>query len=157
MFKVISCPVGKKSELLELEDLELSTLQKLVKGLIEVVIISESDNVIVICNEEGLIRDLSLNRVIYNNDIGQPISVISGDFLIIREFEDANGELDFCGFDDEEMTNKYLTTYRYPERVLKTNLDQVIVIPYDPEHKTKEYNLETDEPLYEALDVLDDI
>ncbi len=157
MYKVISCPVGKKSELLELNNLELKTLQRLVGGLIEVLPISENGRVIIVCNEEGLIRDMSLNRVVYDEDTKQPLSVISGDFLLLRETEDENGELDFCGFEDEEMINHYLTTYQYPERILKTQLGQVIVIPFDPDHKTKEYNRETDEPLYEALDVLDDI
>jgi hypothetical protein len=157
MYKVISCPAGKKSEVLLLKDLKLETLQNYCGGMIEVLPISENERVLVVCNEEALLKDMSLNRVVYDEDNGNPLAVISGDFLLLRETEDENGELVFCDFEDEDMIKKYLTTYHYPERILKTQLGQIVAIPFDPTLKAKEYNKDTDEPLCEALDVLEDL
>ena len=159
MYKVISCQYGKKAEVLDLEDLKLETLQKLVGGYIEVLPLSDPDeNVVLICNEEGWLRNMNANRVVFNSDSGDVLSVIAGDFLILTEKENEDGELDFAGFDDEEILEKYLRQYYYPERILKNSLG-VFGIPYEPDlkvDKTKDYDLEKQGPLIESIDVLED-
>ena len=154
MYKVISCQFGKKAEVLDLEDLKLETLQKLVGGFIEVLMLSESDKTLLICNEEGWLRNLNANRVIFNSDSGEFLSVIAGDFLIMSEKENEEGELEFAGIEDDEILEKYLFKYHYPERILKNSLG-VFGIPYEPDFKNiKEYDIETDGAMIEIVDVL---
>ena len=157
MYKVISCPFGKKAEVLELEDLKLETLQKLVGGLIEVLPLSENDKILLVCNEEGWLRNMNANRLVCNSDTGEILSVIAGDFLILSEKENEEGELEFSGIEDEDILEKYYYKYYYPQHVLKTNLGEVIGVPYEPDIETKEYNPEIDGCLVEAVDILDDL
>lgn len=72
----------------------LEALQKAVGGYIEVVY-PWKDEVAVICNDEGKINGLPLNRGI-KDDEGTLIDIIAGDFIII-----GLGEKNFIGLSDE--------------------------------------------------------
>ena len=157
MYRVIYCKYGCLAQELLLPSIELKDLQKLVDGNIEVVPISFKDNVVVVCNEEALLKNLSLNRVLYS-DIYETNQVIVGDFIILSEKETEDG-IDFDSIDNDEVFNRYLERYKYPERIIKTNLNTIVGIPYDPSlkcDKNKQFDYEKDGIMFESIDVLDD-
>ena len=86
MLKVILCKPGETAEVVEIED-ELESMQDLVGGLIEPYdpFYSETDpryeNVILVCNEEGKLMQLPLNRAIVDED-GRVMDVIRGPFFL---------------------------------------------------------------------------
>ena len=126
----------------------------MVSGLIEVLPLSENDKILLVCNEEGWLRNMNANRLVCNSDTGEILSVIAGDFLILSEKENEEGELEFSGIEDEEILEKYYYKYYYPERILKNSLG-VFGIPYEPDLKNiKEYDIETDGAMIEIVDVL---
>lgn len=74
-------------------DNTLEAKQKIVGGYIECVYLPNDNSVVLICNEEGKMNGMKLNR-----DIGYDI--IAGPFLIVGDdFE--NG--DFCSLTDEQI------------------------------------------------------
>lgn len=77
----------------------LKAKQKLVRGLIEAVY-PWDDPVALVCNEEGKINGMELNRVIEDED-GNPVEVIAGPFFIC-----GIGEEDFESI-GEELGKKY--------------------------------------------------
>lgn len=83
-------------------DGDLASLQSLVGGLIEV-IYPFADPVGIICNEEGKLMGLPLNRRIRNHDI------IAGTFVIA-----GLGEEDFISL-SPELTARYEARFAHPE------------------------------------------
>ena len=81
---------------------QLRDMQQTVGGWIEAVYPYE-DNVAIICNEEGLITGLPLNRQI-TNDI-----VIAGTFFVC-----GTGEENFVGLTDEQV-KEYVEKFKMPE------------------------------------------
>ena len=59
----------------------LESMQKIVEGYIEFFEPFE-DNVAIVCNEEGKVNNLTMNRIIYDNN-GKPLDVICGTFFVI--------------------------------------------------------------------------
>lgn len=100
----------------------LESLQKQVGGDIEA-IYPFDDPVAIICNEEGKLQKLPLNRALFDEsgDVGE---VIVGDFLVV-----GLGEEDFTSLSDE-MMQKYEKRFHYPEDFLQIG-DQLIVIQDD--------------------------
>lgn len=83
----------------EVED-TLEAKQKVVDGLIELVFPpSHPDDVCLICNEEGKLRGLPLNRAIRLED-GTAYDIIAGTFLILRAPEESE---DFESLTDEQI------------------------------------------------------
>ena len=82
-----------------------------------------------ICNEEGKINGLPLNRAIRNDD-GVIIDIAAGNLLIT-----GLGESDFASL-DEERIKKYSERFRTPEMFLRVN-GQLHVLPM-PEPKPRE-------------------
>ena len=76
---VIYVEPGKEARVIEMKD-ELSEMQKLVGGYIEEYMPFE-DDVALICNDEGKMNAMPLNRGIYNED-GQLQDIIAGPFFI---------------------------------------------------------------------------
>lgn len=98
---------------------DLKSLQQVVGGLIEATY-PYDDPVAIICNEEGKILGLPLNRKLEDYDI------IAGTFII-------------CGLSDDnfdsltpELMKKYYNKFFQPELFLKTG-SQIIGIPMNPE------------------------
>ena len=94
---------------------DLKSLQEIVGGFIEVVYPYE-DPVAIICNEEGKLIGLPLNRKLEDYDI------IVGTFII-------------CGLDEEdfdsltpELADKYLKKFISPEKFIRMN-GQIMAIP----------------------------
>ena len=83
---------------------ELEQYQQLVGGYIECVY-PYDDNAVMVCNDEGKLDRLPLNRGIYDGT-GRLIDVIAGSFFIVGD----DGEGDFCSLTDEQI-KKYLAMY----------------------------------------------
>lgn len=86
----------------------LKGMQAYVGGLIEVFCPYDHDKVALICNEEGKVDGLPLNRAIYNED-GEMLDIIAGPFFI-------------CGLGEEDFTSlppgmmeKYRELFKHPE------------------------------------------
>ena len=79
--KVLRIMPGKAPEEVEI-DSGLSALQEQVGGYIEQICPFE-DEVAVICNEEGKLDRLPLNRAIYDPDTGEMVDIIAGTMLIV--------------------------------------------------------------------------
>ena len=75
---------------------DLDDLQAAVGGYIECIYM-EDGKTILICNEEGKINGLPLNRIVYNVE-GKPYDVIAGDFIIVGDDDD-----DFRSLTDDEI------------------------------------------------------
>lgn len=78
--KALKVEVGERPYMVEIED-NLETLQNEVGGYIEV-IYPWDRQVGIICNEEGKLIGLPLNRPLYTDD-GELMDVIAGDFLVV--------------------------------------------------------------------------
>lgn len=100
---------------------ELSELQKIVGGYIEVLPFTREDNVTIICNEEGKINGLPLNRSLANE--GEIWEIIAGTMIIAGD-DYMNGE--FIGLTDEQA-EKYLNQFLKPEVFYKMNNEIISV------------------------------
>lgn len=94
---------------------DLKSLQKIVGGYIEVVY-PYDDPVALICNEEGKIMGLPLNRQLEDYDI------IAGTFIIC-----GLGEEDFDSL-PEDLAKKYQEKFAIPESFMRVD-KQILVIP----------------------------
>lgn len=101
-FKALFMEVGEEPKFIEVVD-KLENLQELVDGFIESVYLGE--NLVVICNEEGKLRDLDANKFLFNIE-GRLIDILCGNLFACRVDEDGN----FADIQDEdiEVINKYL-------------------------------------------------
>ena len=98
----------------------LSSLQKEVGGFIEAVYPFE-DPVAIICNEEGKLEGLPLNRALRDED-GHVYDIIAGTFLIAGLSED-----NFCSLDDAQL-EKFSAMYKNPELFMRFG-SRTLVIP----------------------------
>lgn len=99
----------------------LESLQSEVDGWIEAIYPFE-DDVALICNEEGKINGLELNRALRDEN-GEVLDVIAGPFLIV-----GIGEEDFDSLSDD-MIEKYRDIFAQPEVFIRTN-SGLLVMPY---------------------------
>lgn len=104
-------------EVVEIED-GLESLQAVVEGTIEVVYPFD-DNVCLICNDEGKLLNLELNRALYDED-GDVYDVIAGNFIVA-----GIGVEDFCSLTDEQI-EKYEKIFHQPQIFM--NLDGCFAI-----------------------------
>lgn len=104
--KVVFLEPFKVAEVREI-DASLEGMQKAVRGCIEAAYYFEGTEC-VICNDEGKINGMSLNRGVYADD-GSLIDIIAGPAFIC----DCSGE-NFDSLSDE-LIEKYLEEFRYPE------------------------------------------
>lgn len=112
--KVIYVEPNKMAEIREL-DSGLKAMQKVVGGYIEA-IYPFADPVAVICNEEGKINGLELNRGLADEN-GDLYGIIAGTFFICLARPDSE---DFESLTDE-LANKYLEIFKYPEVFMMFN------------------------------------
>lgn len=99
----------------------LESLQSEVDGWIEAIYPFE-DDVALICNEEGKINGLELNRALRDEN-GEVLDAIAGPFLIV-----GIGEEDFDSLSDD-MIEKYRDIFAQPEVFIRTN-SGLLVLPY---------------------------
>ena len=112
-------------------DSGLESLQHEVDGDIEA-FYPTADEVAFICNEEGKIIGLPLNRAVRGDD-GEMIDIIAGTFMIV-----GLGEGNFSSL-DEKMIEKYSDKFKSPELFARVN-GKIHVIPMNnaPEKDTPE-------------------
>lgn len=104
-------------------DSELESLQKIVKGHIEATYPFE-DEVGIICNEEGKINRLPLNRAIYGEN-KQMLDIIAGTFIVAGLTEDSFGSL------SPELAEKYSDMFKYPEIFVRAG-NEIVAVPQKP-------------------------
>lgn len=118
---------GKYPQMIEIAN-SLEAMQELVGGYIEVIMPYESQ-VALVCNEEGRLTNLPLNRALYlgegkNREL---VDIIHGSFFICYA-SDESGE--FLSL-PKELAEKYKTLFRLPELFFKQG-DRIKVVPYEP-------------------------
>lgn len=115
--KVVSVPIGKQAFVKEI-DRGLKSLQTEVGGYIQA-IYPFSDEVALICNDEGKLMNLPLNRALKMDGMaGNEIyDIVAGDFLLCyAPYESENFESM-----PDDLLQKYLELFKYPERFLIKN------------------------------------
>ncbi len=108
IMKVLMVEPGKSPYAAEIES-GLKSLQAAVGGDIQAVYPYE-DPVALICNEEGKLMGLPLNRALFDDD-GHIYDIVSGNFLIV-----GLGEEDFTDLSPDLM-EKYGEQFKYPENL----------------------------------------
>lgn len=129
--KVILVQEGKLAKSVSIEN-KLEAMQELVGGQIEEYM-PFVDDIAIICNEEGKMCGLPLNRAIYVEDTNEMVEIIAGDFFI------AYAPIDSEKFESlpKELEEKYLKKFKKPEKFIKLN-NEIKAIPYTPKSKDLE-------------------
>lgn len=105
---------GKYPKTVTIED-SLEAMQELVGGDIEEYMPFE-DEAAIICNEEGKVSGLPLNRAVYDSD-HQMIEIMAGDFFICHAPISSEKFLSL----PPDLTKKYAEKFRYPEKFVQTD------------------------------------
>ena len=121
---VVLVEPGKYPRLVEIED-SLEAMQSLVEGNIEEYMPYE-DEVAIICNEEGKMNGMTLNRAIYSDD-KEMLDIIAGKFFICYAPFESEKFLSM----PKELARKYEEKFKYPERFYKT-ANGIEEKPYKP-------------------------
>ena len=117
---VVACYPGKTAQVIEIDG-SLESMQQFVGGYIEAVYPFD-DPVAIICNEEGKLNGLPLNRALYNED-GEMFDIAHGNIIIC-----GLGEEDFTSL-SEDMVQKYKRMFAQPEVFLQTQ-SSLLILPY---------------------------
>ncbi|MCQ2449784.1 MAG: DUF3846 domain-containing protein [Clostridia bacterium] len=110
--KVVLVKAGEKAVPAEIGS-TLKDMQDVVGGYIESLYPFEEE-VAIICNDEGKLNGLPLNRALYDED-GKIIDIIAGDFFVCGLTEDNFGDL------SPEQIRKYTDLFLYPEAFFRSN------------------------------------
>ena len=102
------------------KDYKWHELKKYVNGYIEIVRLG--DGKIIVCNEEGKLCGLPLNRAIRAEDSNEIVDIIAGPFFVC----DCSGES--FGSLSKEQQERYLKKYRNPERFFRVG-DSIEAVP----------------------------
>lgn len=135
--KVLAVEPGKVPYETEIES-GLESLQKAVGGSIEAVYPYE-DPVAVICNEEGKLMGLPLNRALKDED-GNIYDILAGKFLIAGLGEESFSDL------SPDLMAKYKEKFFYPETILHiagrfVSVKQLVPKEQDTDRITKSSDL----------------
>ena len=108
---------------------ELKEYQRLVGGLIEQAYLPVNDDVVIICNEEGKLNGMELNR-----DIGHDI--IAGPFLIVGD--------DYDNSDFKSLTDDQISRYKelFNEESIIATQRKIANIILSSKHFTREGGIE---------------
>ena len=102
---------------------DLESMQKIVGGPIQAIYPFE-EPVALICNEEGKLLNLPLNRVL-RDDAGNVYDIISGTFFVCAAPPDSDR---FAGLTDQQAKT-YMERFAIPEMFLDVG-DDLFVLPY---------------------------
>lgn len=117
--KVVMLEPEKEAYAAEIDG-SLHSMQKIVGGLIEAFYPFE-EQVCIVCNEEGKINGLPLNRAVYGED-GQMVDIIAGTAFVC----DCSGE-QFDSLNDEQLTH-YAKLFQYPQCFFRI-ANEIVAIP----------------------------
>ena len=109
--RILKVEPDKSPEVMVIQN-ELEQMQAIVDGWIEVYPLAE--NVAIVCNEEGKINGLELNRPIFGKN-GEIIEIIAGTFFIAGD-DISIGE--FVSLTDEQI-ERYTEQFRNPVTFFK--------------------------------------
>ena len=98
----------------------LRAMQEIVGGTIEAIYPYE-DEVALVCNDEGKLRNLPLNRAVRDPETGAVLDIIAGTFFICGLSED-----DFVSLNKEQI-ERYSNVFRHPEMFLQSD-DQLVIL-----------------------------
>ena len=128
--QVVLCEPGKKARVTTVKN-DLASLQHVVGGFIECVYPYE-DPVGIICNEEGKLQGLELNRAL-RDEQGNIYDIISGNFMVV-----GLGDEDFASL-SKELSEKYVKHFEYPEMFYRAGneIKAIKMRPQDTVHKGK--------------------
>lgn len=121
LIQVVLCEPRKKARIATINN-TLASLQQSVGGYIEAVYPFD-DPVAIICNEEGKINGLELNRAL-RDERGTVYDILAGTFLVV-----GLGEENFTSLTSEQR-EKYRNLFEYPETVIRIGA-KIIAMPYD--------------------------
>ena len=99
----------------------LESLQNEVEGTAQA-IYPYADPVAILCNDDGKLLGMELNRALRNDD-GEIYDAIAGPFLIV-----GLGDEDFTSLSDD-LIEKYRDIFAQPEVFIRTN-SGLLVMPY---------------------------
>ena len=126
--QVVLVEPGKLARIAEIGT-TLDAMQRTVGGSIEAYYPFE-EQVCIVCNDEGKINGLPLNRAIRDAETHEIVDAIAGTFFIC----DCNGKsLDSFS---KEQQKRYLEKYRFPERFFRTR-DGIESVPYKPQSRER--------------------
>ena len=126
---VVACYPGKTAQIIEIKD-GLKGMQEFVGGGFIEAIYPYDDPVAIVCNEEGKINRMELNRAVYG-ETGEMIDIIAGPMFIC-----SLGEEDFASLQGE-LLEKYLEKFKHPESFIKIG-DDILAIKLPDEQKQTE-------------------
>ena len=126
--RVVLVEPGKLARIAEIGT-TLDTMQRTVDGDIEAYYPFE-EQVCIVCNEEGKINGLPLNRAIRDAETHEIVDAIAGTFFIC----DCSGES--FGSLSSEQQKRYLEKYRLPERFFRSR-DGIESVPYKPQSRER--------------------
>lgn len=129
--EVIVIAPEKAPELKTIPD-ELESLQEIVGGYIEEVFPFE-DEVAVICNEEGKLDGLPLNRALISNETGDVMDIVAGTFFLAYAPVEEDSYKDM----PPDLTAKYMELFAKPERFYRTP-EGIVIEKYEPKTTTKD-------------------
>lgn len=124
MIEVVKVEPGKVPFVVSIEN-TLASLQNQVGGYIELCYPFEDEGIAIVCNEEGKINSLPLNRAMRGAD-GKPYDIIAGTFLVAGLGEEG----EFISL-TEEQENEAIKMLLLPEIFLVSG--PIMVIPMDIE------------------------
>jgi len=119
--KIVYIAAGQRPEVRDIGG-SLEDMKKLVDGYIEV-IHPFNDTALIVCNEEGKINGLPLNRSLLHPETGELYEIIAGNFFICDAPPDSD---DFAGLSDKQV-EIYMETFRYPEMFIMENGKLVVI------------------------------
>lgn len=112
LIQVVLCEPKKQARIATITN-SLTSLQQIVGGYIEAAYPFD-DPVAIICNEEGKINGLELNRALRDED-GKVYDILAGTFLIVGLEEENFASL------MPEYQEKYSKLFEHPEVFLSVN------------------------------------
>ena len=111
--KVVFIEAGKRPEVRDIGH-SLKEMQKLVGGYIET-IHPFNDTAVIVCNEEGKINGLPLNRGLMHPETGEIYEIITGNFFICD-----------AGLSDKQV-ELYMEQFECPESFIMEDGKMVII------------------------------
>ena len=123
---------GKEPYVKEI-DSDLKSLQHEVGGCIEAIYPYE-DPVALVCNEEGKLEGLPLNRALRDED-GDIYDVVAGAFMVVGLTDDSFGSLTV------EQMQKFSDLFKVPEQFVKLG-DKIVAIPMISKEQQKQESVE---------------
>ena len=130
MIEVLVVRPGKTPETAMIGQ-SLESMQKVVDGLIESIMPFEED-VAIICNEEGKLLGMPLNRGLYDSN-GNLQDIIAGTFFVALAPDDS----EYFESLPPDKISKYFEMFKLPEHICVEG-DHVEATPYNPKAKALE-------------------